>query len=111
MSYCRWSSDDWKCDIYCYEAEEGYMIHVAAGRIIGEAPKLCFDNPEELLESYQKQMKWLDSAKREVINLEYAGETMSFDTPQETADMLLKLKNIGYNVPEYAIETLLEEVE
>lgn len=32
MSYCRWSSDDYQCDIYAYEAEDGFVVHVASSR-------------------------------------------------------------------------------
>lgn len=32
MSYCRWSSDDFRCDLYVYEAGDGVTIHVAAKR-------------------------------------------------------------------------------
>lgn len=34
MSYCRWSSDNWKCDLYCYEDANGYITHVADNRIV-----------------------------------------------------------------------------
>ena len=57
MSYCRRSSDCWKSDIYCYEAEEGYMVHVAAKRIISHVPPLDCTSPEKLLESYKNQTK------------------------------------------------------
>lgn len=30
MSYCRWSASDPRCDLYCYESEEGWTTHVAA---------------------------------------------------------------------------------
>ena len=29
MSYCRWSCDSFRCDIYAYEAHGGWTIHVA----------------------------------------------------------------------------------
>ena len=29
MSYCRWSSDDFQCDIYCYCGGD-YIIHITA---------------------------------------------------------------------------------
>jgi hypothetical protein len=32
MSYCRFSSDNWKSDVYVYEADEGWVTHVAARR-------------------------------------------------------------------------------
>jgi DNA repair photolyase len=32
MSYCRWSSDYFNCDLYCYESNSGYETHVAAYR-------------------------------------------------------------------------------
>ena len=29
MAYCRWSSEDYQCDLYCYESKEGYVTKVA----------------------------------------------------------------------------------
>ncbi len=28
MSYCRWSSDNMKSDVYAYESYEGYTVHM-----------------------------------------------------------------------------------
>ena len=40
MSYCRWSSDNWKCDLYCYEdVSGGITTHVAGNRIVGDIPE------------------------------------------------------------------------
>jgi hypothetical protein len=34
MSYCRWSSDHFNCDLYCYEdTAGGYTVHVATCRL------------------------------------------------------------------------------
>lgn len=109
MSYCRWSSDCWKSDIYCYEAETGYMVHIAAKRVVSYIPPLNCTSPEALLKSYQEQMKHLEIAERKNIGLCHDGTTHSFDTPKETAEFLVYLKEQGYNVPYYAIYTLLEE--
>ena len=35
MSYCRWSSDDFQCDVYVYESVAGgFVTHVAANRVV-----------------------------------------------------------------------------
>ena len=31
MSYCRWSCDGFKSDVYVYESDAGYEIHVKGG--------------------------------------------------------------------------------
>ena len=49
MSYSRWSED---CDLYVYEADEGFVIHVSergGGKSYTLATaKLCADKCEEL---------------------------------------------------------------
>lgn len=61
MSYCRWSSDDFQCDVYCYEADEGFIIHVAVSRPVlkdGDLPpRIPFqvqipDNPDDLMDDH-----------------------------------------------------------
>lgn len=112
MSYCRWSSEDWKCDVYCYESTEGgYQVHVAARRVVGDVPKVDWSSPKAVYETYQKQMKFMDTVKREIIGLQHDGESFSFNTAKETAAWLVHLKYLGYVVPEYAIEALMEEEE
>lgn len=35
MSYCRFSSDNWMCDVYCYEhCDGGFVTHVAGNKRI-----------------------------------------------------------------------------
>lgn len=46
MSYCRWSSMDFKCDLYIYEAEDGIAIHVASNRVIGDVPAIDWSSAE-----------------------------------------------------------------
>ena len=38
MSYCRWSSLDYTCDIYAYESAYGYEVHIAHSRRMGPQP-------------------------------------------------------------------------
>lgn len=44
MSYCRWSSMNWRCDVYVYEdVSGGWTTHVAGGRrVIGPIPDIPF---------------------------------------------------------------------
>ena len=40
MSYCRFSSEDFSSDVYCYaDCSGGFTTHVASNRIIGDIPK------------------------------------------------------------------------
>ncbi len=114
MSYCRWSSDDWLCDIYCYESGSGFVTHVAGNRAVGNIPKKptpTKENMHEWLEAHAAQMAFLADCKRENIGLPHDGE--SFDDPDagSCADRLEELRAIGYNVPQYAIDTLRDEAE
>lgn len=44
MSYCRWSSDNWKSDVYCYEHfTGGFVTHVASNkRVFPPIPDIPF---------------------------------------------------------------------
>lgn len=112
MSYCRWSSDDFSCDIYCYESEVGYMVHVASQRVVGDVPKLTswsHENTDEYFQNYYKQMEFMETAEYGPINLPCDGETFCFDTAADCAFKLIELKDMGYNVPQHAIDSLMEE--
>lgn len=114
MSYCRWSSDDFWSDIYCYEdLTSCYTIHVACKRIAGDIPKtmhlLSRDTIPAFMEAHKKQVAFLDTAEREPIGLPHDGETFSYGLPGEAADKLDELRDMGYHVPEHAIRELREE--
>jgi hypothetical protein len=126
MSYCRWSSDGFGCDVYVYEGQYGYVCHVAARKIINlhEAPHVpsFFDYPEtpdgktsdesikDFMTKHRAFSDWLDkSAIRENIGLEFDGETITTDSATSMANELVLLKQMGYQVPQYAIDALYEE--
>lgn len=86
MSYCRWSSDDHKSDVYCYENGRGlWTTHVAANRRIAE---------------------------REFEDIEHplAGKAFHDDSPQAMLETLRMLISEGFHVPECALEELREEI-
>ena len=127
MSYCRWSSDGMKCDVYVYEHyTDGYVCHVAARKIVNldEAPhvpsffdyttdengKLTDESIQDYMVKHRAWNEWLkNSAIREDIGLEHDGKTFSTDEPGDMAEILVMLKQMGYNVPQYAIDALYEE--
>lgn len=121
MSYCRFSSDDFQCDVYAYQSEHGYELHVASNRYIIDRSKLPprvgigTVQAEVWLARYAEVCKVLHEAmvnnQLVTLTLPHAGESFTFDTPGELAAFLRKLKALGYNVPADAIEALDEEAK
>lgn len=99
MSYCRWSSDDFGCDLYVYEASDGFCIHVAASRVVGDVPKIDWSSPETLYESYNTQMKFMGTAKRKSIGLPHDGDNFYGLDQMRAVETLIHLKNTGYKFP------------
>ena len=119
MSYCRWSSDDYQCDVYVYpDSRGGWTTHVAGRRVIFGAP---LPEPAPLphpftdaqfdawADRHRKVQDMLDMAERVDIGLPHDGETFNDPTPGDCAERLQSLRNAGYNVPQYAVDALLEE--
>jgi len=111
MSYCRWSSDDFKSDIYAYETDGGYEILVADNRVVGECPHLDWSTPKSFVESGQKQREFLATCERTKIGLPFDGGSFFLQTAQEFRDKLLELRSIGYYVPQEAIDRINEEIQ
>jgi len=114
MSYCRWSSDNWKCDLYCYaHVDGGYMTHVAGCRHknVPELPAYGSASNSEHWEAYKKQMEFLDTAEIEDIGLEYDGSSFNDPDLESFLGRVLLLKKEGYHVPDYVIERIKEEME
>jgi len=113
MSYCRWSSDNFKCDIYAYESDAGFEIHVANRRVVGDVPPLAniLEVPiEEFMESYRAQHIFLDSAERVQIGLEYDGQSFTCPTLADFLEKMQELRDKGYNFPDYVLEEIREEL-
>lgn len=111
MSYCRFSSDDWRCDVYVYCSAHGYVIHVAGRRHVFKEPlpePVSLGN-DKWLDRHQKVSEMLKEAELVDIGLPNDGESYTNETAGECADKLLELREVGYIVPQYAIDGLREE--
>lgn len=118
MSYCRWSSDNWKCDLYCYEdVNGGYTTHVAGRRRVGDVPDdRMLDmvdgliSAEEWSELHREQMKVLDSLPFEDINLPHAGDSFNDPTLEAFKARIMMLRGLGYHVPDYVLADVEAEI-
>jgi hypothetical protein len=120
MSYCRWSSDDFQCDVYVYaHVNGGWTTHVANSRhkienLPPEVPlPVGFSDDEwsKYVERERKVMELVKTAELVPLNLPHDGETFSDPTPGACADRLEMLRTAGYNVPQYAIDSLRNDNE
>lgn len=112
MSYCRFSCDNWKSDVYCYEGGEGFLVHVAGLRVVGEIPRtppLSSGTVQDFAAAHAKQMDFLLGCKRQPIDLPHAASTLGYDDADGCADGLEHLRTLGYHVPQHAIDRLREE--
>lgn len=115
MSYCRWSDNDFKCDLYCYYGGN-YITHVAENKIVFEEElpphiELSEDNIEKYLERYKKVMDIVHESKHVKIELPYSGQTFQDDSMEEFLVTVKMLKETGYNVPDWVIQNIEEEME
>lgn len=96
MSYCRWSSDDFDCDVYAYEhCDGGWAVHVAGSRYVTK-PKEPFD---------------FNVAPDLVpIGLAFDGQTFREPSLQAFRDRMTVLRGAGYRFPDYVFEEIDEEM-
>jgi hypothetical protein len=114
MSYCRLSSDDYQCDVYVYDADNGIATFVAARKHVFAEPlpePVPIEDVDAWLERYVAVQKIVDGAELVPIGLPYDGEFRDGQTPDEAAAWLEELRDTGYRVPQYAIDGLREEAE
>jgi hypothetical protein len=116
VSYCRWSSDDFQCDLYIYESVEGFQIHVANNRHVidrsGLPPEVQVGDEgwaDAWVARQMAVMELVKDAPLEPIDLPQAGESFSFKTGAEAADKVEELIAIGYHVPKGVVESLRDE--
>ena len=114
MSFCRWSSDNFKCDVYAYEHVDGYFaLHVASSKHVGDVPLLpdiTKVSNDEWSKAHKIREDWLDTHEVESIGLSCDGDDYELDTIEDLLDKMLELRKIGYHVPDYTIENIREEI-
>jgi hypothetical protein len=129
MSYCRFSSDDFRCDVYAYEhVDGGFVTHVAGNKTRGYIPRVLPLPNYQLKDaasalkrlrygvwfrlwmwSYHLQSFYLEHAPRRALGLPHDGETFDDESAEACADRLVYLRQCGYRVPQYAIDNLRQE--
>jgi|SRR3990167_2144751 len=118
MSYCRWSSDNWQCDLYCYgDVRGGFTTHVAGNHLLGEIPKLRVlgagatdEDWNQWFEEHRRQMAWLKTAHREPIGLPHDSKTFSDPDLVSFLQRLRDLRALGYRFPDYVLEVVRSEI-
>lgn len=114
MAYCRFSSDDFRCDLYCYEdVHGGYTTHVAAVRVVYKDPLppiVSIDDPVAWLARHERVKKLHSKASLVDITLPNAGESFHDATVEGFLDRLRYLRDIGYRFPSEVIEAVEGEV-
>lgn len=115
MSYCRWSSNNWDCDLYCYaDVYGGYTTHVAKMRRkgpISSIPPVGTVTKEEWAIAYQKQMEDLKNMELVPIGLLFDGKSFNDPDLASFLERVIFLKEVGYHVPDYVIEHIKKESE
>ena len=114
MSYCRWSCDGFRSDVYVYQEDDFYSVRIKKQRSVinDDAPPLIEFDGTNAPEAYASQLnysRWLNDQPRITIIKKYAGQTLHFDDPSSTVHFLRKLRDLGYWVPEHAFERLNED--
>jgi hypothetical protein len=119
VSYCRWSSDWFRCDLYVYEHVDGYFaIHVA-----GRTNKACDNLPPEFDADEEEAFdvgRWLalteklhtlmgegfDDSKYRPLNLPHDDETFEEPTYGAMIRRVEMLVALGYRVPKGLVASL-----
>jgi hypothetical protein len=117
MSYCRWSSDDFTCDLYAWhDISDNIVIHCSSNRRVWPEdllPPKCSDDAttQEWAERFMEVMKLVDQTELIELDFEYAGERIACGTRSEAIEKFLELREIGYKFPDAVIEMLKAEIE
>lgn len=118
MSYCRFSTDSFRCDVYVYKATEGIVTHVAHSRVVLPADvrapsiQLLFEGRIEQWRAENEDWgRVFDCAPHVPIEHTDAGRTFTDATPGEAAKTLDRLACEGVRVPDGVIADLRSEQE
>ena len=108
MSYCRWSTDDFKCDLYCYCSDRGYETHVATRRrsyITPPPPFVAWRHGEDNAAWFERHRVISDMEEGrdytlEPIGLPCDGQSFTDDSLEEFLARVRSLRAMGYACPD-----------
>lgn len=115
MSYCRFSCDDFQCDLYVYEdCYGGWTVHVARLRMVytGALPPavpLRKDLIPQYMARHQAMIEMMELSDHVPVGLKHDGCTFNFPTIEETVEFLRECQELGYRFPDHVIPALIEE--
>lgn len=118
MSYCRWSSDDYQCDVYVYRSDRGYETNVAGRKrvipadVLAALPTVTEGDVASWFARYQALSAWMDCTPpvwRKLPEPAAGGHHFIDATPEACSDRLEALRAEGFNVPQSAIDELRSE--
>ncbi len=106
MSYCRFSTNNYKSDVYVYDdVGGGITIHVATSRVASKVPKVTdYNDSKKFAKQVIEQQKAISTAKYKKNGLPYDGESFYNLTPREALERLFELRAAGYRIPQSAID-------
>ncbi len=127
MSYCRWSTDDFQCDLYCYEdVSGGYTTHVAGRRrkylepLPPADPQPEHGNIEAWIAWAARQIDRLRLVQQRLENLQFEWEELptpdggewTFNDPDLPSFLarLLDLRRQGFQFPDYVLDAVRKEM-
>lgn len=115
MSYCRWSTDNFHCDVYCYEdVSGGWTTHVAASRYPDDGRPPALELALTDFAKYQQDTRDWNSIWPAIemvpIGLPHDGETFNDPTLEAFLERLIMLRDAGYLVPSYVFDDVRAEI-
>lgn len=116
MSYARFSSDDWRSDVYVYHSSNGYVVNVALTRpdLSGVELPPPIDDPydtEAWVARENAVAKLVAESPKTRVGHPKAGSNNVFLLASEAHAFLRTLADEGLHVPVEAFEFLARDAE
>lgn len=128
MAFCRWSSERFQCDLYCYEDSSGGFTTHVAGRRRKPAPDDLIDpmsldglqliktDPEAWMKVNEAWGNWLAEGREfddayVDIDSPHVGKTYNDPTIEEFRERIAELSSDpGLCVPKWLLPSIDEEI-
>ena len=114
MSYCRFSSDNYRCDLYCYASDRGFVTHVAGTRFVGDIPEVppILSVPSDVwMEAHKAQRDFISTAERKRIGLPCDGANYTDDDLESFLVTVKGLLAMGYRGRPGLVEDIEDELK
>jgi hypothetical protein len=111
-TFCDWTTDDLRCDLYAHEDAGAYVVHVATARVAVDVPRMPYAaKVPDYCRLAQQRTRHLAETPMARIDGPCDGATFKERSMGGLLHRMIWLRTQGYRVPDFVLDGVHHRIE